>query len=163
MRYLFVVVFIIISIIVIILTVKKTSTQNSTRYGIFWSGDILHTHSLDSQSTRHRKSSTIALMVFHTYFVVSIENKIYSLSLLNILVTSICALPHNFCLILFHLHHLPFTKHTHTTIYLNDSLLLVTPFVSVVCVLFSTFYFLPIHSCITKKYKTCAVKHFDIC
>lgn len=37
------------------------SQQNSTRYEI-WSGDILHTHSLDSQSTQHRKNFAIALM-----------------------------------------------------------------------------------------------------
>lgn len=47
---------------------EVTHIQNSTRYGIsfFRSGDILHTHSirLDSQSTRHRKSSTIALIMY---------------------------------------------------------------------------------------------------
>lgn len=176
----------------VVTTTHKVCKIQSTRYGIFFlrSGDILHTHStrLDSQSTRHRKSSTIALVMYHdiscSYFCVvfvSIEyQNLYSLSLLNVLSVfgRYCALPHSRS-VSFH-----FTRHTVCTAHISIShrftLTCKSHSLGVPCVclcvraLFSflVLYFWPIrsHVCgmytvqahIRDKYQTCAVEQFDI-
>lgn len=120
-----------------LLKTKQHPLRNVRRIGRHFTIHI--THSVDSQSTRHRKSSATALMCFVRIFVVSIENKIYALSLLN---------QHCFCFIPFHSQHRLHT-HTHKQLSLTDSLYRLCQMFA----LFSSLYFIRIRSCLRNTQK----------